>query len=122
MADTATAGGGAPRALWGLARLLTVPFVLSVGFGAFAVTYFLADAPLFGALVYGLVSFLLACASLFSLAILYQRADLDALLERAPILSPEERQALFQRSLEDVRRRTAVAQTASYEDSQYPLP
>ncbi|GBD12430.1 ATP-dependent zinc metalloprotease FtsH [bacterium HR24] len=110
MADSVSSGGSAPRLYTGLARFLAIPFVLSVGVGAFAITYYAFEAPLFGAVVYGLVSFLLACAFLFSLGLLYQRADLDALLERAPILSPEERQVIFQRSLEDVRRRTAVAQ------------
>jgi cell division protease FtsH len=110
VADASPSGGSASKLYVALARLLTIPFVISVGLGAFLITYYAFHVSLFGAAIYGLISFLLTCAFLFSLGILYQRADLDPLLRRGPILSPEERRAALERSLEEVKRRAAQAQ------------
>ncbi len=93
-----------------LVRWLVVPFVLSVGIGAWAITYYAFDAPLFGAVLYGLISFVLSGAFLFSLSLVYQHADLGSLFEQ-PVLAREEREALFQRNFDEIRRGAAWAQT-----------
>src|SRR3990172_3314162 len=93
-----------------LAGWLIIPFLFSVGFGAFLVARFLFDAPTFVAVVYGILSFFLTCVLVFSSALFYKRADFDFFL-KTPAGDSEERRRISQGLLADMRRDSARAQT-----------